>query len=155
MTSAFLLTTWSMKPGSWWEKPLWSCRQTCEDKQVVERGDRPPPGDVVADLQPLGVLIEHRIDDVDERLVAGEEPVPAGQQIAFEPALALVLAQHLHHAAVGGQMVVVRVDVRHPGAVGDLQHILPAVRVVLVRAEEAKVLRLPGSASSRRAGTSP
>ena len=28
MTSAFLLTTWSMKPGSWWLKPLWSWRQT-------------------------------------------------------------------------------------------------------------------------------
>ena len=30
MTFPFLFTTWSMKPGSWWEKPLWSCRQTCE-----------------------------------------------------------------------------------------------------------------------------
>ena len=30
MISAFLFTTWSMKPGSWWEKPLWSCRHTCE-----------------------------------------------------------------------------------------------------------------------------
>ena len=29
-TSAFLFTTWSMKPGSWCEKPLWSWRQTCE-----------------------------------------------------------------------------------------------------------------------------
>src|SRR5699024_10468200 len=27
-TSAFLLTTWSMKPGSWWENPLWSWRHT-------------------------------------------------------------------------------------------------------------------------------
>src|SRR3546814_12947376 len=30
MTSAFLFTTWSMKPGSWWEKPLWSWLHTCE-----------------------------------------------------------------------------------------------------------------------------
>ena len=29
--------------------------------------------------------------------------MPAGQQIAFQPALALVLAEHLHHAAVGGR----------------------------------------------------
>ena len=29
-TSGFLLITWSMKPGSWWEKPLWSCRHTWE-----------------------------------------------------------------------------------------------------------------------------
>ena len=29
-TSAFLLTTRSMKPGSWCVKPLWSWRHTCE-----------------------------------------------------------------------------------------------------------------------------
>jgi hypothetical protein len=59
------------------------------------------------DLQPLGVLVEHRVDDVDERLVAVEEAVAAGQQVALEPALALVLAEHLHHAAVGREVVVV------------------------------------------------
>ena len=111
-------------------------------QQVVQRGDRPPPGDVVAHLQPLGVLVEHRIDDVDEGLVAGEEAVPAGQQIAFEPALALVLAEHLHHPPVGGEVVVVGIDLGHPGAIGDLEHILPAVGVVLVRAEQAEVPRL-------------
>ena len=52
-------------------------------QQIVQRADRPPPRDVIADLQPLGVLVEHRIDDVDERLVAGEEAVPAGQEIAL------------------------------------------------------------------------
>ena len=34
--------------------------------------------------------------------------MPAGQQIAFEPALAQVLAEHFHHPAVGRQMVVPR-----------------------------------------------
>ena len=62
-----------MKPGSWCEKPLWSWRQTCEREQVVERRDRPPPRDPARDLQPLRVLVEHRVDDVDERLVAVEE----------------------------------------------------------------------------------
>ena len=38
-------------------------------------------------LQPLGVLAEHRIDDPDEGLVAVEEAVPPGQQIALEPCL--------------------------------------------------------------------
>ena len=45
------------------------------------------------DLQPLRVLVEHRVDDVDERLVAVEEAVPAGEQVALEPALAQVLAR--------------------------------------------------------------
>ena len=94
----------------------------------------------VAHLQPLGVLIEHRIDDVDEGFVAREEPVPAGQQVSLQPALALVLAEHLHHPAVRREVVVFRVDVGHVAAVGHLKHVLPAVRVVLVGAEQAQVL---------------
>ena len=77
-------------------------------QQIIQRRDRPPPGNVRRDLQPLGVLVEHRIDDVDEGLVAGEEAVPAGEQIAFEPALAHMLAQHFHHAAVGREVFVSR-----------------------------------------------
>ena len=34
--------------------------------------------------------------------------MPAGEQIAFQPALAHVLAEHLHHPAVRREMVVVR-----------------------------------------------
>ena len=68
--------------------------------------------------------------------------MPAGQQVALQPALALVLAEHLHHPAVRAEVVVLRVDVGHVAAVGHLQHVLPAVRVVLVRAEQAEVLAL-------------
>ena len=75
-------------------------------EQIVQRGDGPAPGDVAAYLEPLGVLVEHRIDDVDEGFVAGEEAVPAGEQIAFEPALAHVLAEDFHDAAVGRDVVV-------------------------------------------------
>ena len=47
-------------------------------EEVVERGDRPAPRNFIAHLQPLGVLVEHRIDDVDEGFIAGEEAMPAG-----------------------------------------------------------------------------
>ena len=67
-----------------------------------------------ADLQPLGMLVEHRVDDVDERLVAVEEAVAPGQEVALEPSLALVLGQHLHHPAVGGQVVVAGSAARRP-----------------------------------------
>ena len=79
-------------------------------EQVVQRGDRAPPGDAAGDLQPLGVLVEHRVDDVDERLVAVEQAVPPGQQVALEPPLAHVLGQHLHHPAPLGHVVVPRHD---------------------------------------------
>jgi hypothetical protein len=35
------------------------------------------------------MLVDHRVDDVHKRLIAREEAVPAREQIAFEPSLAL------------------------------------------------------------------
>ena len=89
----------------------------------------------MAHLEPLRMLVEHGIDNVDEGLIAGEEPVTSDQKVPFEPLLALMLAEHLHDPAVRGQVVVIRNALGHPGAVGDLQDILPAVGVVFVRTE--------------------
>ena len=108
MTSAFLLTTWSMKPGSWWRKAVVVLPPDVRGEQIFQRSDRPSPGDVPRGFEPFGVLVEHRVDDVDEGLVAREEAVPAGEQIALQPALALVLAEHFHHAAGRRQVVVGR-----------------------------------------------
>src|SRR5208337_4949399 len=47
-------------------------------EKIVERGYRPAPGNLAAALKPFRMLVEHRIDDVDEGLVAIEQPVPAG-----------------------------------------------------------------------------
>src|ERR1700722_15902661 len=69
-------------------------------QQIVERGDRASPGQAARHLQPFGVLVEHRIHEVDKGLIAGEETVPSGEQISLEPALAEMLAEYLHHATV-------------------------------------------------------
>ncbi len=90
-------------------------------EQVVERRDRPPPRDAARHLQPLRVLVEHRVDDVDERLVAVEEAVPAGQQVALEPALAQVLREHLDDAPVGRQRLVAGLALGLPGPRGRLE----------------------------------
>jgi len=60
-------------------------------QQVVQRGDGPAPGNLSADLQPFGVLIEHRIHNVDKGLVAGEKTVAASEKIALKPSLTGVL----------------------------------------------------------------
>ena len=112
-------------------------------EQVIERGDRPAPRDLTTHLEPLGVLIHHRIDDVDERLVAVEHPVPAGQQVALEPPLTLVLRQHLHYAASSCEVLVDRPDGTVPLLVGRLVHRLEAIRGGLVRAEDTKVVGIP------------
>ena len=71
-------------------------------EQDVERGNPGPPGQPVRLLQPLAVL--HGLGGADhgEGLVGGEESVPSGEGVALEPAVAVVLRQHLHHPTVGG-----------------------------------------------------
>src|SRR6516162_11504871 len=50
-----------------------------------------------------------------------------------------MLAQYLHHASVGSQIVVLWKDLSDEAALGDFKNILPAIGVVLVGAEYAKV----------------
>ena len=85
-------------------------------EQIVERRDRLAPGNLARDLEPLGVLVDHGVDDVDEGLVAGEEAMTAGEQIAFEPALAHVFAQHFHHAAGLRKVFIDGQRLGHPGS---------------------------------------
>jgi len=77
-------------------------------EQVVEGGDRSAPGNMVATLKPLSVLIKHRVNNVDKRLIAGEEAMTSCEQIAFQPALAGMLAEDFHHPTVSSKMVVMR-----------------------------------------------
>ena len=77
-------------------------------EQVVERRDGLTPRDAAGDLEPFRVLVEHRVDDVDERLVAREHAVAAGEEVALEPPLADVLGEDLHHAPVGRETLVER-----------------------------------------------
>ena len=59
-------------------------------------------------LQPFGVLAEHRVDDADERLIAVEQPVPSGEQISFQPTLALMLTEHrVQHASGGSEKFII------------------------------------------------
>jgi hypothetical protein len=87
------------------------------------------------------MLVEHGVDDVDERLVAVEDPVAPGEQIALEPALAEVLAEDLHHPPVRRQMVVAVTALGDPDAVGRLENPAEPIGGGLVGAEHAEVAR--------------
>ena len=109
-------------------------------EQIVQRGDRPPPGQLRGDLQPLGVLAEHGVDDANKGLITVEQPVPSGEQIAFQPALALVLAEHgVQHASVRRQKLVVRHFSGVPLAIGDLKHRAQEIGERLIGTEDAEV----------------
>ena len=55
-------------------KPVVVLAPHVRGEEIVERGDRSTPRDLLGHLQPLRVLVEHRVDDVDEGLVTVEEP---------------------------------------------------------------------------------
>src|SRR5690606_29261208 len=97
------------------------------------------PGETAGGAQPFDVLVDHGVDDVHERLVAGEQPVPAGERVALQPALAEVFGEDLHHPAVP---VEVLVDVEDPGlprlAAGTVDRLEP-VRGRLVGAHQTEV----------------
>src|SRR5690349_9304434 len=111
-------------------------------QQVVERRDRLAPGQVPGHLEPFGVLVDHRVDDVYERLVAGEQAVPAGQQVPLEPALAGVFGQDLHHPPGRREVLVHYGHFAAPDLVGDVEDGAEAVGLGLVGADDAEVARL-------------
>ena len=51
----------------------------------------------------------------------------AGEQITLQPALAEMLAQHLHHPAILSQVNIVRLGALHPDPFGHLEHRIEAV----------------------------
>src|SRR5260370_27380563 len=81
------------------------------------------------------MLVEQGVDGVDERLVAVEQAVAPGEQIAFEPPLASVFAEDFHDAPVGRQVIVVGYRFRHPCAVGGFEYSGTAVGGRLRRTE--------------------
>ena len=57
-------------------------------QQVIQRSDRTPPGNFTCNLKPFRMLIKHRINNVNEGFIAGEEAVPPGEQVSLQPTLA-------------------------------------------------------------------
>jgi hypothetical protein len=109
-------------------------------EEVVERCDRAAPWDRARDLEPLRMLVEHRVDDVDERLVAVEEAVPTRQQVTLEPALTEVLREDLHHPPVRRETFIRRKRRCGPRPPCDVEDVAEPVRSGFVRAEQPEVV---------------
>ena len=118
----------------------------------MRRNRRAPVEFLLRLLQPLGVLVEHRIDDVDEGFVGGEEAVAPGQHIAFEPAFEGMLAQHFHDAAVGRELAAVGIlglDIRRASLFRCFVDAVQLVRCRFVGTEDAEVVMLRRMTSRR------
>ncbi len=113
--------------------------------QQIQRCDLPAPGESIANRQPLGVLIEHRVDHMHEGLIGRNEPVTAGKQVSLQHALYGVLAEHLHHSSVGRQFPSVRIFRKGCGEPNLLARFIKRVQLVrgsFIRTENAKILRV-------------
>ena len=112
-------------------------------EQIVQRRDRPAPGQFRRYLQPLGMLAEHRIDDANEGLIAVEQPVPPGQQISFQPTLALMFAEHrVQHASGGREEFVVTLFPCVPLTIGSFKDRAQEIRERLIGTEDPKITLL-------------
>lgn len=58
----------------------------CRGKEDIEGGNCLSPGNFFTLLEPLGVLVDHRVNDVNEWLVTVDETMTTAQQVTFEPA---------------------------------------------------------------------
>lgn len=59
-------------------------------QQNVERSNLLSPLDFEALLNPFTVLVDHGVNDVDERLVAVEQTVSSREDVTLQPALSKV-----------------------------------------------------------------
>src|SRR5450830_941819 len=112
-------------------------------KQVIKRRYFSPPRQFRGDLQPLGMLVEHRVDDMNERLVAVEDPMPPSEQVALKPAFTLMLAQHLHDPAIQGEEFIGAFSLCIPLSVGYLKNGVQAVRKRFVWTEDSEIALFP------------
>jgi hypothetical protein len=86
------------------------------------------------------VLVEHRIDDVNEGLIAVEQPVSSGEQIALQPTLALVLTEHgVEDAPVGREEFIIPIGSGIPLAIGCFKDRAQKIRERLIGTEDPEV----------------
>ena len=103
---------------------------------VVDGGEVAAPGHFAGDLDELGVLHHHGVDDAEEGLVGGEESRAAGEGVPLHEALALVLRENLDDAAAVLHGVFVPLEV----ALRVVENSVELVGFELVGGEESEGL---------------
>ena len=77
---------------------------------------------------------------MNESLVAIEQPVPSGKQIAFQPTLALVLAEHrVQHPSVRRQEFIILFLPGFPLSIGNFKDRTQKIGKRLVGTEDTEI----------------
>ena len=88
------------------------------------------------------MLSEHGIYDLRESLIRSPQAVAAGEEVAFEPALAAVLAKDFHDPAVRTYLVVDRDRFLDGTARRGLEEGIKPIGVRLIRTKKSEVCRI-------------
>src|SRR5439155_15370605 len=75
----------------------------------------------------------------NEGFIAVEYAMATGEQISFEPAFALMLAEHFHDSPLAGEEFITREQFRLPLSIGRFEDRRQAIGDGLVRAEDAEI----------------
>ena len=76
---------------------------------------------------------------MNERLIAVKQPVPACEQVTFEPPLALMFAEHFHYPAIGREELIVLFHPSFPLPVSNLKNGIQPVGKRLIGTEDPKI----------------
>src|SRR5260370_17234305 len=91
------------------------------------------------------MLIENRVDDVNERLIAVDQTMSVTQNVTFEPPFHRVLAQHLHNSTARYEIAPVgifRKVLAEPDLLTNFVNSLELVGLCLVRPNDPQVLHV-------------
>jgi len=108
-------------------------------EQVIKRSNFPSPRQFCSDFQPLGVLVKHRIDDVNKCLIAIKQPVPSREQITLEPTFTLMLAQHLNDPAISCKKLIILFHPSFPLPISDFKNTIQPIGKRLVRTKDPEI----------------
>ena len=117
-------------------------------QQNVEAADGGAPRNLaLGGLEPLAVLVNHRVDHMDKALVGAPHAGAAGEYVGLEEALALMLGQLLHDLAGACQQLVVGLILVESGIPLLLGHRIGGLQAVgrgLVGTEDAEIVHVLG-----------
>jgi len=127
----------------------------CSGKENIQRGDFGTPFNLETLLNPLAVLVDHRVDDVDERFVAVKKAMSSREDVALKPTFASVFTEDFHHTASERQISTVFILFEifaHPDLLASFVYLAKFVGLGLVGAEDAKIVHVARHHISKELG---
>ena len=96
--TACVSTVW-IRPGPWWLKPLWSLRHAVEVSSMLRLGTLARQGRCSASSSHLACWTVWEALTIAKASYVANMPCRPVKRVALEPAVAVVLGEHLHHPA--------------------------------------------------------